>query len=882
MRHYYFDAANYSWPEDTAEDADEAVAAEDAQNAGENHDLVRLEANHGKWLLFIDLAASDLQQAAEAYFDWREALQRIKTGDESILLAIDAVDGTLMSSPDSAAWGRPVETLELKIGKADRPASLDDLKDAFKEPNAIVGIGMGGKHYSAIRLNVDDVLMLMLSPDEGFMGVLKGSVGIRALLLLVITGICAIYACFQIKGTDGTSVRTIGRVAWDTRLSGRLTACTVLMCTVALVSSLFMEAVFVRAKAFESNRDGARDATMLYINNDFASQTLENWFDEEYLTRCRIARAVLAHLPPEKMTWDYLESLSEKLTVKYIYVFDAGGGIVAANSPYDHLTVGRGDPFYKLLEGCPEMTGVVTLPGTPDETLKRAGVSMRDARHVCTGLVMIVTDAVEMNEIKDNLGLGNAFELLCLANGSSLIAVNGDDKTIVGNAEVRDGKYETSLNSIDYTGYPISMINLSEDALQGDFNGILSFLGDTYSVSVKRVDNIFFLVFTARFRLEAANLIYAGLFTAAVLLFMALVMAVACPMRADAEAFDALPKETTARKKPRFLSFALNTTPFYEERWPREATPWRDKTPDEQFAVVLKLILFVVFAAIFINAYAARENSVWYFILAGQWGQGVNLHSITACLIYICLLIMLKALIHKLLYITAMSVDAQGETVCQLLDSALAYILAIVGVFICLGKLDVNTATLSLTAGVAGVIFSIGCQSIVADILAGFLMTFEGIVRVGDFLLFNDKPEFILSIGVRTTRLKFFGDVTVVRNNDFKNYVLRAGNKEARVMASLAIDFGESLERAEGILKEELPGIRQKLRALTDKPVTGPDYVGVTTISNYGVQLSFTMFCMGADVFPLTNALNRELKLMCERRGILIAHHMYTNQTAGI
>lgn len=203
------------------------------------------------------------------------------------------------------------------------------------------------------------------------------------------------------------------------------------------------------------------------------------------------------------------------------------------------------------------------------------------------------------------------------------------------------------------------------------------------------------------------------------------------------------------------------------------------------------------------------------------------------------------------------------------------------GIFICLGKLGVNTAALSLTAGVAGVIFSIGCQSIVADILAAFLMTFEGIVRVGDFLFFNDKPEFILSIGVRTTRLKFFGDVTVVRYNEFKNYVLRAGNKQSQVMVPLAIDFGESLERVEGILKEELPRIHQILRALTDKPVIGPDYIGVTMISEYGVQLSFTMFCMGSDVFPLTNALNRELKLMCERRGILIAHHMYTNQTPG-
>lgn len=143
MRQYYFDSANYTWPEQRAEDADDDIAADDGQSAGESHDLVYLEANRGRWLLFIDLASSN-QQEALAYFDWREALQRIKTGDESILLAIDAVDGTLMSSPDSAAWGRPVETLELKIGSANRPASLDDLKDAFKKPNAVVRIGMDG------------------------------------------------------------------------------------------------------------------------------------------------------------------------------------------------------------------------------------------------------------------------------------------------------------------------------------------------------------------------------------------------------------------------------------------------------------------------------------------------------------------------------------------------------------------------------------------------------------------------------------------------------------------------------------------------------------------------------------------------------------------
>lgn len=96
-------------------------------------------------------------------------------------------------------------------------------------------------------------------------------------------------------------------------------------------------------------------------------------------------------------------------------------------------------------------------------------------------------------------------------------------------------------------------------------------------------------------------------------------------------------------------------------------------------------------------------------------------------------------------------------------------------------------------------------------------------------------------------------------------------------MVNLSIDFSESLERVEGILTQELPKIHETLCGLSSDPVSGPNYIGVTNISDYGVQLSFTVFCMGKDVYALTLALNRELKLMCERNGIVIAHHMYTN-----
>ena len=75
------------------------------------------------------------------------------------------------------------------------------------------------------------------------------------------------------------------------------------------------------------------------------------------------------------------------------------------------------------------------------------------------------------------------------------------------------------------------------------------------------------------------------------------------------------------------------------------------------------------------------------------------------------MLVILKQIIHKILYLTANVVQSRGETICHLLNSFMSYFLFFAGVFICLGILGVNVAAMSLTAGVAGVIFGIGQRS---------------------------------------------------------------------------------------------------------------------------------------------------------------------------
>ena len=204
------------------------------------------------------------------------------------------------------------------------------------------------------------------------------------------------------------------------------------------------------------------------------------------------------------------------------------------------------------------------------------------------------------------------------------------------------------------------------------------------------------------------------------------------------------------------------------------------------------------------------------------------------------------------------------------MNSFTGYILFIAGVFIVLATLGVDVTTLTLTGGVAGVIFGIGCQNIVADILAGIIMAFEGVAAVGDFVSFNGKLGTIQSIGIRTTKLKWYSEITLVRNNEFKNYINMPAEDIDRVTVDLTIDLKEPLTKVESIIEQELPAIRDIISEKTGGNIK-LKYRGVQGIGENGKKLSFAIYCQGMYYGWTKRLLNRELLLMCERNGIQLA-----------
>ena len=114
----------------------------------------------------------------------------------------------------------------------------------------------------------------------------------------------------------------------------------------------------------------------------------------------------------------------------------------------------------------------------------------------------------------------------------------------------------------------------------------------------------------------------------------------------------------------------------------------------------------------------------------------------------------------------------KGKTISRLLVSFIKWAIALTAVFFILDAWGVP-ATATLTgAGVLALIIGLGSQSLVADILAGIFIVFEGEFQVGDIVIIDGWRGEVKEIGMRTTKLlDAGGNVKIVNNSEIKTII---------------------------------------------------------------------------------------------------------------
>lgn len=184
----------------------------------------------------------------------------------------------------------------------------------------------------------------------------------------------------------------------------------------------------------------------------------------------------------------------------------------------------------------------------------------------------------------------------------------------------------------------------------------------------------------------------------------------------------------------------------------------------------------------------------------------------------------------------------RARTVGSVLRSSATIIVGTLVVLLVLDAIQINIAPFIASAGVVGVAFGFGAQSLVRDFLSGVFMLLEDQYGVGDIIDVGGTGTVgtVESVGLRVTKIRDeSGTLWYVPNGT----ITRVGNKTqgwAKAVVEVSVDYFADLDEVRSLLTEAAA------RVATD-PVIGtyvqgtPTVTGIESVTFDAVTLRLTV-----------------------------------------
>lgn len=210
---------------------------------------------------------------------------------------------------------------------------------------------------------------------------------------------------------------------------------------------------------------------------------------------------------------------------------------------------------------------------------------------------------------------------------------------------------------------------------------------------------------------------------------------------------------------------------------------------------------------------------------------------------------------------------ARAETLGLVLRSVASFVIWALAFVTILGQIGISLGPLIAGAGLAGVAFGFGAQSLVKDFLAGIFILVEDQYGVGDIIDAGEATGTVEAVTLRTTKLRDVnGTVWHIPNGG----ILRVGNKSqqwARALLDIVVSYGSDLDLAQQVIKRVADELWHD-PAWTGQVLEEPEVWGVEDLGPAGVTIRLVVKTQPARQFTVMRELRQRLKLGLDEAGV--------------
>ena len=289
---------------------------------------------------------------------------------------------------------------------------------------------------------------------------------------------------------------------------------------------------------------------------------------------------------------------------------------------------------------------------------------------------------------------------------------------------------------------------------------------------------------------------------------------------------------------------------------------FKKKKPSE---IIIFILACVLVLTVLLRTVIFKEGNFIYDVFEDENASYIYVKLIKTVYI-LAFAYLLNFSVSAFLSLGDKSKSKRAKTFSYLIASILKYVIALGAILVILNAWGADTSSLVTGASALTVVLGLGCQSLISDIVAGLFMIFDEDIQVGDIVVINGSRGIVRQIGLRRTKIEDdWGNINIIKNSAISTMVNNSQTL-SWVYVTIGIDYDESIERVEQLLKDNMTTIAQKIPQIKGLP----KYLGVNELADSSVNLKVMAQCNEEDIYTVQRALNKELKLLFDANNVNI------------
>ena len=588
-------------------------------------------------------------------------------------------------------------------------------------------------------------------------------------------------------------------------------------------------------------------------------KNLTEIYNQRYLNKAQSISYMLSK-SPELRTKEHLKNLSEIHDLQYIMLFDKDGKETLSDSGIFGFEISE-DPesqsyaFNVLKNGIPYVIQEAQPDDLTGEYHQFIGVAMENQQGDYDGFLQIAVSPKKLADVIEEASLENTLATTLSGSNDDILVIDSETKRVV----------YCSLG--DMAGATAEEIGLTENQIKPRFFGDININEKRYYADAFSYQDKYIYIITD------TALLYSGRLT--MTLFASLITLINMAWFTfhvhDREVQNIVREfESNQYVDVRVASGATKRTQNIMTRMLRVPTDWKDKTPEEKTArivrIVIGMIAIVIIVLFLMRDYLNIQDTIFGFISSNKWERGFNVFALTEVLSFVSLYILAMSLINRLMDLLIAYVSPRNETVLRLAKSFIHYVGFIMMLYYCLALFGFDSRSLLASAGILTLVVGLGAKDLITDILAGLFIIFEREFQVGDIIEVGGFKGRVIEIGIRTTRLiNSRDDIKSISNRDLSN-IINKTRRNSFVDIQLSVDINQDIVKIESLLREELP----KVKELSKNIISGPVYSGIDEMDGRTMVLAIRTECYEQSRFEVRTLVNREIKRIFDDNGLMM------------